>query len=191
MRCFWAPDVHATCSRGSTCPRACNPADGQKFPGRCAVFRTETGVPPGVRMWRWIDATAHVAYTRVNGASVAMPDLLALLDSVLADPGWQPGIPIVSDLRDLVGAPEPHSSEAWRVFLGSRRGILTDCRLALILRGENQSHIRFAEAARAEAATHGVTLRWFTHAIDAHEWVALEAAPTVSTATSASGSPSL
>ena len=122
-------------------------------------------------VFQWIDQVAGLAYVCVRGRLVTFTEFLNSIDALTTNPNWHPGMPILEDLRDFEGDPQPDSVQAWRRYITERAPMLQGCRWAVVRRGENPAMVSVLDTAAQHATTAGVTLRQFTNSIDAHAWL--------------------
>jgi hypothetical protein len=119
----------------------------------------------------WVDGMASVAYVAVSGHVTSLADMLEHVDSLIRDPRWRPGMPIIEDLRHLRGGAPPAWQGPWRRFLIDNAAALVGCPWAIVLAGEAPSLMRELDEAADIASGYGVVLRTFTDTAHAHAWV--------------------
>ena len=125
----------------------------------------------------WLDVSAGLAYIAVSVHLKAFRQFLDAVDKLIANPAWQPGTPVLEDLRDCVWIPPPTALEEWRAYLAERHSMVTGCRWAVVLGPHNPTVSSILDSAAEDAARAGVLLKQFTSTIDAHLW--LKGAPRV------------
>ena len=105
-------------------------------------------------------------------------DVLGLdaIDTLISNPAWQPGTPVLEDLRDCEWTPPPPALEECRAQVARRQPMLNGCRWAVVIRGGNPTVASILDAAADDATHGGVVLKRFTSTIDAHLWLKLPAA---------------
>jgi hypothetical protein len=119
----------------------------------------------------WVDGAASLAYVAVSGRVTSLADMLEHVQSLIRDPGWRPGMPLIEDLRELLGGAPPGWRGPWRRFLTEHEASLSGCPWAVVLPCEDLALIRELDEAADIASEHGVVLRTFTDTAHAHAWV--------------------
>jgi hypothetical protein len=119
----------------------------------------------------WVDVSASLAYVAVSGPVTSLADMLEHVRSLVRDPRWRPGMPLIEDLRDLRGGPPPAWREHWRQFLMDHAAALSGCPWVVVLSGEEAQQLRILDEAADIASEYGVMLRTFTDSAHAHAWV--------------------
>ena len=130
---------------------------------------------PESAVHNWLDLSAGLAYIIVGVRFKAFRHFLDAIDTLIANPAWQPGTPVLEDLRDCDWTPPPPALEEWRAYVARRQPMLNGCRWAVVIRGGNPTVASILDAAAEDAARGGVLLKRFTNTIDAHLWLKLTA----------------
>ena len=123
----------------------------------------------------WLDLSAGLAYIAVGVRFNAFRHFLDAIDRLIANPAWQPGTPVLEDLRDCTWTPPPPAIEEWRAYVARRQPMLNGCRWAVVIRGVNPAVASILDTAAEDAAPAGLLLKRFTNTIDAHLWLKLPA----------------
>src|SRR5690349_13453759 len=72
----------------------------------------------------WLDLSAGLAYITVGVRFNAFRHFLDAIDTLIANPAWQPGTPVLEDLRDCDWTPPPPAIEEWRAYVARRQPML-------------------------------------------------------------------
>src|SRR5687768_9406351 len=62
-------------------------------------------------VYHWLDLSAGLAYITVGVRFNAFRHFLDAIDTLIANPAWQPGTPVLEDLRDCEWTPPPPAIE--------------------------------------------------------------------------------
>jgi hypothetical protein len=119
----------------------------------------------------WIDTNAGLAHISVGGQLNAFREFLDAIEQLISHPDWQPGMPVVEDLRQCYWIPPPPAIEEWRAYVAKRQPALEGCRWAVVTGGSNPIVVSILGAATKDAAPKGVILKQFKNLLDAHLWV--------------------
>ena len=120
---------------------------------------------------QWVDFSAGLAYITVGFQLSAFTEFLTAIEQLIAHPDWYPGMPVLEDLRQCYWIPPDTSREQWRDFIADRQSRLEGSRWAVVTRGDSPEIRSLLDAAAADAAPRGLTVRQFTNMIDAHMWL--------------------
>src|SRR4051794_4016925 len=90
----------------------------------------------------WVDRAASLAYVAVSGPVTSLADMLEHVESLVRDPRWRPGMPLIEDLRELRGGAPPAWRGPWRQFLMDHAAALAGCPWAVVLAREDTQLIR-------------------------------------------------
>jgi hypothetical protein len=119
---------------------------------------------------QWIDQMAGIAYISVLSRIQEFRDFLDGVEQLISHPKWQPGMPVIEDLRGCQWIPPDTSIAEWRSYVAAHKTSLGGCRWAVVRDGATSRVEPLLDAAEDDAALSGLVLQRFTSMVEAHVW---------------------
>ena len=131
-----------------------------------------------------IDEAAGCAVLTISGEPLSWPAFVSLVSAMIDDPGYQPGMAVLEDVRDLATPPPNDCMRAMVGLFQLRTDRLAGARWAMVVGGDHAAMYGLGRMAEILAHESPVTFSVFRALDDARAWLREDAtadvAPTAS-----------